>query len=110
MCVWVDIFEHMACVLTSQVWMVQVPYMGPTHVCLPGDVFSLNSVPPGSGDDSFDIVIFEHVMDDCCQVNATEAFKGKVNIGSGNGLVPDSTKPLPEPLLTQIHATIWCHL
>ena len=23
-----------------------------------------------------------------------------VNIGSGNGLVPDSTKPLPEPILT----------
>ena len=23
-----------------------------------------------------------------------------VNIGSGNGLFPDSTKPLPEPMLT----------
>ena len=23
-----------------------------------------------------------------------------VNIGSGNGLVPSSTKPLPEPMLT----------
>ena len=23
-----------------------------------------------------------------------------VNIGSGNGLVPDGTKPLPEPMLT----------
>ena len=23
-----------------------------------------------------------------------------VNIGSGNGLLPDSTKPLPEPMLT----------
>ena len=23
-----------------------------------------------------------------------------VNIGSGNGLLPDGTKPLPEPLLT----------
>ena len=26
--------------------------------------------------------------------------KAWVNIGSGNGLVPDSTKPLPEPILT----------
>ena len=26
-----------------------------------------------------------------------------VNIGSGNGLVPDSTKPLPEPMLTYHH-------
>ena len=23
-----------------------------------------------------------------------------VNIGSGNGLLPDSTKPLPEPMVT----------
>ena len=26
-----------------------------------------------------------------------------VNIGSGNGLLPDSTKPLPEPMLTDNH-------
>ena len=25
-----------------------------------------------------------------------------VNIGSGNGLVPDGTKPLPEPILTLV--------
>ena len=24
----------------------------------------------------------------------------RVNIGSGNGLLPDGTKPLPEPVLT----------
>ena len=27
----------------------------------------------------------------------------QVNIGSGNGLLPDSTKPLPEPMLTHHH-------
>ena len=27
----------------------------------------------------------------------------EVNIGSGNGLVPSGSKPLPEPMLTQIH-------
>ena len=26
-----------------------------------------------------------------------------VSIGSGNGLLPDSTKPLPEPMLTDHH-------
>ena len=26
--------------------------------------------------------------------------KPQVNIGSGNGLLPDGTKPLPEPMLT----------
>ena len=31
-----------------------------------------------------------------------------VNIGSGNGLVPSGSKPLPEPTLTQI--TLWHHL
>ena len=30
-----------------------------------------------------------------------------VNIGSGNGLLPDSTKPLPEPMLTNTNRQ-WC--
>ena len=34
----------------------------------------------------------------------------EVNIGLGNGLVPSGTKPLPEPMLTQIHVAIWYHL
>ena len=34
----------------------------------------------------------------------------KVSIGSGNGLVPDGTKPLPEPVLAQIYVAIWHHL
>ena len=29
----------------------------------------------------------------------------KVNIGSGNGLLPDGTKPLPEPMLTLLSWT-----
>ena len=32
-----------------------------------------------------------------------------VNIDSGNGLVPSGNKPLPESVLTQISAAIWCH-
>ena len=32
-----------------------------------------------------------------------------VNIGSGNGLLPDGTKPLPEPMLTQISVAISHH-
>ena len=31
------------------------------------------------------------------------------NIGSGNGLEPSGTKPLPEPMLIQIYVIIWCH-
>ena len=36
-----------------------------------------------------------------------------VNIGSGNGLLPDGTKPLPEPVLTyhiKQQAIVWFHL
>ena len=29
-----------------------------------------------------------------------------VNIGSGNGLVPSGSKPLPEPMLFQINVVI----
>ena len=32
-----------------------------------------------------------------------------VNMGSDNGLVPSGNKPLSEPILTQIYATIWRH-
>ena len=31
------------------------------------------------------------------------------NIGSGNGLVPLGSKPLPEPMLTQIYVAKWRH-
>ena len=33
--------------------------------------------------------------------------KSKVNIGSGNGLLPSGNKPLPDPMLTLIYDTIW---
>ena len=33
----------------------------------------------------------------------------KVNIGSGNGLVPSGNKSLPEPVLTQISDAICRH-
>ena len=32
-----------------------------------------------------------------------------VNIGSGNGLLPDGTKPLPEPMLTNHHTYYACN-
>ena len=36
-------------------------------------------------------------------------FTDAVNIGSGNGLVPSGSKPLPEPMLTQIYVVKWRH-
>ena len=30
-----------------------------------------------------------------------------INIGSGNGLVPDGTKQLPEPMLILISEVLW---
>ena len=32
-----------------------------------------------------------------------------VNIVSGNGLLPQGHKPLPEPMLTRIYVAIWRH-
>ena len=43
------------------------------------------------------------------QMNAREQLWWQVNIDSGNGLVPSGNKPLPDPMLTQIYVTIWCH-
>ena len=36
-------------------------------------------------------------------------YRWQVNIGSGNGLVPSGTKPLPEPMLTQIYVAMRRH-
>ena len=41
----------------------------------------------------------EHFLWNCPQVNATRPHWWLVNIGSVNGLVPNGTKPLPEPML-----------
>ena len=41
--------------------------------------------------------------------SATNTHWWWVNTGSGNGLVPSDTKPLPEPMMTQIFVTIWHH-
>ena len=32
------------------------------------------------------------------------------NTGSGNGLLPDGTKPLPEPLLSSYKSPSWEHI
>ena len=45
----------------------------------------------------------------CPQVIVTGPHWWYINIGSGNGLVPSGTKPLPEPMLTQFYVGIWCH-
>ena len=41
--------------------------------------------------------------------DVTGPYWGRVNIGSGNDLLPDGTKPLPKPMLTQFYVAIWRH-
>ena len=43
------------------------------------------------------------------QMNDKGPFWRQVNIGSGDGLVPSGTKPLPEPMLTHIYVATWRH-
>ena len=43
------------------------------------------------------------------QMNAIGHHWWYVIIGSGNGLVPDGTKPLPAPMLFKFNVAIWCH-
>ena len=37
------------------------------------------------------------------------SWKTALNIGSDNGLVPDGTKPLPEPMMAQMYILIRHH-
>ena len=46
-------------------------------------------------------------MWNCPQVITTRANWRLVNTGSGNSLVPPGSKPLSEPMWTQISVTIW---
>ena len=43
--------------------------------------------------------------------SANERYNYMVNIDSSNGLLPDSTKPLPEPMLTNVTPSLigWAH-
>ena len=42
-------------------------------------------------------------------MNVTGLCWWQINIGSGNGSLPSGSKPLPEPMLTQIFVTIGHH-
>ena len=77
----------------------------------------INSLATGKFEWNFRHLIFKQILvidgwGISCEIalmNVTELRWWSVNIGSGNGLVPSGNKPLPEPMLTQISVTIWCH-
>ena len=48
----------------------------------------------------------EKFLGKCPHLNANRRYWWEVNIGSGNGLVPSGTKPLPEPMLAHIYVII----
>ena len=79
-------------------------------------VLFFNSLTPGKFEWNFRyvilkqiLVILRHGLWNCPNVNITGIYWWPVIIGSGNGLVPSGNKPLPEPMLTYISVTIWCH-
>ena len=47
----------------------------------------------------------------CCEVTWMQqnVINGEINIGSGNGLLPDGTKAFPESMLIQNYVAIWLH-
>ena len=60
-------------------------------------------------------VLFQiNILSNSCEIALRRMlqnpFDEKVNIGSGNGLMPSGSKPLPDPImLTQIYVTILHH-
>ena len=50
-----------------------------------------------------------YLLWNCPNMNVTGHHRWSVNIGSGNGLLPSSNNPLPEPMLTQISVVTWHH-
>ena len=80
-------------------------------------MLQIDSLAPGKFEWDFRHVIFKQILVidgwgiswNCPTMNVIRLHWLSVNIGSGNGLVPSGNKPLPELMLTQIHATIWRH-
>ena len=79
---------------------------------------NIDSLAPGRFEGNFRSVIFKPILSDwylryslrnCHHLNVTGPYLWKVNIGSGNGLVPSGSKPLPELMLTQFYDAIWGH-
>ena len=71
---------------------------------------------PGNFNSVFLLAQVSHFMDAyiswiswLCPQKATEHIWWLVNTSSRYGLVPLSSKPLPEPMLTQIYIAIWPH-
>ena len=79
------------------------------------NIGALDSVVPGRCGSSLESSIFEHILwiKFMCEIALRwmpqNDFDDKPNIGSGNSLMPDGIKPLPEPILTKmITVKIWC--
>ena len=50
-----------------------------------------------------------YILRNCHRMNDRTSYWRLVNIGSGNGLVPSSKKPLPRPMLSQFYVAKWHH-
>ena len=81
----------------------------PTYICVTRPQW-VNSLRPGDilqsiHSNSFSSLIYGR---SCIEmISQRRIFRLDVNIGSGNGLVPADSKPLPD--LNQVHDTIWHH-
>ena len=77
----------------------------------------INSWSPGWFEWNFSKVIFKLILviagwGISCEIAIkwmSLDLTNKVNIGSGNGLVPSGNKPLPDPMLIQFHVAKWPH-
>ena len=60
-----------------------------------------------------ELILQIDILSNSCEITlkwmVLDLTDNQVNIGSGNGLVPDGTKPLPEPMFTQIYVAIYLH-
>ena len=83
--------------------------------CWPGKKIShwplgdSNTILDRSFSSSFQWLMVEASLVRFSQMNITGHYWWKINIGSGNGLVPSGNKPLPKPVLTQIYVAMWRH-
>ena len=89
----------------SCVFIYTETYLSGVNSLVPGDI--LMKLYTCNFQTDFSDLCLRHLLWNYPNMNLTWLHQWSVNIGSGNGLVPSGSKPLPETMLTQIYLAIW---
>ena len=98
-------------------WLIARLWLSQSHQDIITRPHWVNSLAPGKFEwhfrrnfqTDFSDRWLRHLLLNCPHMDVNGLHWRSVNIGSGNGLVPSGSKPLPESMLTPIYVAKWRH-